>query len=277
MEKFDSNTYAFKKLLQHVPEINNLEGDLKKTFLDHQDHESPLVTLIYEDVLCPYFLSLIKKTDKESKDITKRIINLIEELANHDDFEVRCIAQVGFLERLVHDMNPRKDLEKYLLPASLELAKEIAWDRFGLDHRIEWKKAKYHRFPYEKYFGIIPNKPEVTDKELQDIYDKIYREEIHKVMPGGVAWALKKQVEKGKNLTYLPIAEILLCEIIKIIENKKSFLSQEDLETAKVIMYNLRDSISLAKNYMANPIKLPHTKNHVENRENNHEETNPEK
>ena len=51
---------------------------------------------------------------------------------------------------------------------------------------------------------------------------------------------------------------------------QRAFLSQEDLETAKVIMYNLRDSISLAKNYMANPIKLPHTKNHVENRENNH-------
>ena len=158
----------------------------------------------------------------------------------------------------------------------MELAKEIAWDSFGLDYRIEWKKAKYHRSPYQKYFGIIPNKPKISDKELQDIYDKIYREEIHEVMPGGVAWALKKQVEKGKNLTYLPIAEILLCEIIKTIEKKKSLLSQEDLETAKVIMYNLRDSISMAKKSMTNSTKSPHTKNPIENKENNREEAPPE-
>jgi len=275
MAEFDCSKYCMEQLLKKVPEITDLEGDLRQIYLDHLDYEFPLVILIYEDVLCPYFLSLINKSNKKSKDIAKRIINLIEELAEHKNIEVGNFVQVGFLERLVHDIIPRKDLEKYLSPSSLKLAKEIAWNRYGLDHRIGWKKAKEWYFPYSKYFGMIANKPIVQDAELQKIYDQVYAPEVSDYIPGGFPQMLKEEVlldPSGTKLFSLKKSEQLLAAITERIENKDNHLSDDDLETAKVIMYNLRDSISLAKNYMTNPIKLPHTKNPIENGKNNHEE-----
>ena len=231
--------------------------------------------MIYEDVLCPYFLSLIHKTNKKSQDIAKRIINLIEDLAGHKNIEVRDFIRVGFCEPLIPKLNPCSDIEKYLLPKSLELAKDIAWNRFGLDHRMGWKKAKEWHFPYSEYFGMIANKPTVKDTELQKIYDQVYAAKVSDHMPGGFAQMLKEEVlldPSGTKLLSLKKSEQLLLAITERIKSKDNPLSDNELETAKVIMYNLRDSIFMAKKAMTNPIKIAHTKNPNENKKNNREE-----
>lgn len=246
MKNFDWNKYCMDALFRKIPEINNLEEPLKSEF-DWYKKDDPLLThCIYESVLCPYFLLLIKRDDEQSKDTVKRIVELIEELANHKDFEVRCVAQVSFCEPLLYKLKPPKDIEKYLLPKSLELAKQTGWDIFGLDHRIGWKSAVEWYRPYEEYFGMIANKPDTNDQKLQTIYNQLY-DPTHDKMPGGIAQMMKWHAKKGSKQVYLPEAERLLIEITKRIEDKNNPLQESDLETVQVIMYNLRDSIKLAK------------------------------
>jgi hypothetical protein len=117
-----------------VPEIYNLEEPLQADFEWYSKDKSTFTAYnLYEDILCPYCISLIKKEDNHSLEIVKRIMILIESLIKHQDFQVQCLAKVGFLEKLVHDLSPRKDLEKYLLHKSLEAARIIAKKMYGLN------------------------------------------------------------------------------------------------------------------------------------------------
>jgi hypothetical protein len=139
MKKFDFNKYCMDLLFKYVPEINQMDEPLKSEF-EWYAKDLPLRShSIYESILCPYFLMLIEHTDKKNKDVVSRIINLIEELACNEDFEVRCVASVSFCEPLLAQLKVTKDIEKYLLPKSLQLAREIGKQVFGFDSKT-WKK-----------------------------------------------------------------------------------------------------------------------------------------
>lgn len=111
MNKFNYDKYCIKLLLNNISEIKNLDEPLKSTFEWYaKDNKTFLAYSLYEDILCPYFIMLTTKKDDNSKQIIIRIAILIESLITHKNFQVRCVAEVGFLEKLVYDMNPRKDL-----------------------------------------------------------------------------------------------------------------------------------------------------------------------
>jgi hypothetical protein len=271
MKKFDYSKYCLDQLFKRVPEINDLNEPFKSYLKDdiESSKDNPHIAhSTYEGVLCGYYVQLIKNPTEDNKKIMNKIMCLVDDLAGHENYYVRNVIQVSFCEPLIPELNPYSDVEKYLLPKALDLAKEIAWSVFGLDHRIGWKKAKEWYFSYSKYFGMIANKPIVQDAGLQKIYDQVYAPEVSDYIPGGFPQMLKEEVLAGVKLWSLQKSEKLLLAITERIENKDNPLSDDELETAKVIMYNLRDSISLAKNYMANPIKLPHTKNPIENEKN---------
>ncbi len=141
MSKFDFNSYCMEQLINYVPEINDPNEELGKRYQEYIDYyKEILVYLIYEDILCPYFMDIVKQSDSYSQDTAKRIAKLIDHLLRHKDFNVQCVADVGFLEKLVHDMKPRKDLEKYLLPYSLEIARKVGKTMYGLNPRT-WEKT----------------------------------------------------------------------------------------------------------------------------------------
>jgi hypothetical protein len=133
--------FTLDLLFRYVPEIENLDDEKLKAEFEWQKTDPLLPYIVYEDVLCPYYMLLLKRNDKKSKEIAKRIKELIELLANHHEFEVRCLAKVGFLEKLVHDIKPRKLLDKVLLPKSLEMAKSIAKNAYDLDP-YTWEPIK---------------------------------------------------------------------------------------------------------------------------------------
>ncbi len=281
MKKFDYSKYCLEQLFKRVPEIKNIKEEPLKSDLKWymEDSSDPNVAHgIYESVLCGYYVQLIKNPTEDNKKIMNKIMCLVDDLAGHENYYVRNVIQVSFCEPLIPELSPYSDVEKYLLPKALDLAKEIAWSVFGLDHRMGWKKAKEWYFSYSKYFGMIANKPIVQDAGLQKIYDQVYAPEVSDYIPGGFPQMLKEEVllgPSGTKLFSLKKSEQLFAAITERIEDEDNPLSDDELETAKVIMYNFRDSISLAKNYMTNPIKLPHTENPIENEENNHGETVP--
>jgi hypothetical protein len=242
MSDFNYND-CLKILFQRIPEIKNLKEPLKSKLADHL--KDNLTTCIFEDVVCYYFLDLMKDNSRSSEEIMKRISQLIEDFVTHSENTVRGLGEVGFIEALLAKLEPPSDIEKYLLPHSLEAAKRIGWDIFGLDYRIGWKKAKEWHYPYEKYFGMIPNKPEAKDVKLKEIYDQLYSREDG--MPGGVAFMLGQQVKRNKEQTLLPKAKALLDKVIERITDDKRKLSKSDFETAEVIMHNLKDAIKLAE------------------------------
>ncbi len=137
MSDFNFREYCINKLLEQVPEIREIRTSYGKTLEDLEDW----VTIIYEDLLCEYVLSLIHRDNLKEKDVLKRAFDLIEELARHENFDVRCVAQVGFLEKFVANLEPTSGIEKYLKfrPHALELAREIANLCFGLDPHT-WEK-----------------------------------------------------------------------------------------------------------------------------------------
>ncbi len=146
--EFDFNTYTLDELFKMIPEIKNLTSNIKlpdyyKPIKDTLEFymKDPMAYLIYEDVVCPYFLWLIANKDKNKENslIIARIAKLIDDLLQHEESSVRCVAEVGFLERFVHDLKPTKDVEKYLLPQSLEVAKRVGRNMYGFNWRKGWR------------------------------------------------------------------------------------------------------------------------------------------
>lgn len=121
----------YQAIIQNALEYGNLPGAL--------DCGDTSAHGIYEDAFCYYVLELIKSNDKESKKKVKKAFALIEELTHEEDFEVRCVAKVSFIEPFLSKIEPMKEVEKYLGPKSLEMAREIASFRFGMNPRT-WKK-----------------------------------------------------------------------------------------------------------------------------------------
>jgi hypothetical protein len=238
--------YCLEKLFSKVPEIKSLQGDLKEE-LEYALKAGFGAHIIYQDIFSYYILDLINKKDKTKADkgILSRSFELLEELVNDEDVEVRSVAAFSFIEPLLARLKPTKAIERYMLLKSFELAKEVGWNMYGFDYRVGWRVANEWHSPYTEYFGMIPNKPETKDAGLEEIYDKLYSREDK--MPGGVAFMLTAQVRKNMESTLLPKAEVLLGEITERITDTEKKLSKSDFETAEVVMYNLRDAVKLAK------------------------------
>ena len=128
----DFSTYCKDRLFKEIPEINSLDSPLREALEDALKNNFG-AHIIYDDVFCPYVLSLIdgKSNLKSNRQILDRSFNLVEELANNEDFEVRCVAKVSFVEPFTSKIKPMKDVEKYLKPTSLQMAREIAKEQFG--------------------------------------------------------------------------------------------------------------------------------------------------
>ena len=132
MEEFDFNQYCNDAFFQYFSKLkdNSLYTLSIKEALERTETGSHG---IYEDVLCPYILDIIESNDRFFQKDIDHVFNLIEELITHECFEVRCVAEVSFIERFVHDLKPRRDVEKYLKPASLQAARNVAVERYGIN------------------------------------------------------------------------------------------------------------------------------------------------
>ena len=151
MTTFDYSKHCNKKLFEKFPEL--LEYSKYGAYIqeayeigvmlldDETETRDSSAHLIYEDVFCNYVLDLIKNPHaiKNTRQKLKAAFDLIEELANHEEFEVRCVAEVSFIEKFTHDLKPMKDVEKYLGPTSLKMAREIAQERYGRNP-VTWEE-----------------------------------------------------------------------------------------------------------------------------------------
>ena len=145
MEEFNYSKYCIEQLLKRVPEIHNLNEPFKSYLQDDMESikDNPHIAhSTYESVLCGYYVQLIKNPTEENKKIIEKIMYLVEDLAGHKNYYVRNVIEVSFCEPLIPELNPYSDVEKYLLPKALALAKSIAMLRFGIDANQGWKKLE---------------------------------------------------------------------------------------------------------------------------------------
>ena len=145
MEEFNYSKYCIEQLLQRVPDIHNLDEPIKsylEEYIGSIEDDTHVAHGIYEDVVCGYYVQLIKNPTKENKKIIEKIMHLVEDLAGHKNYYVRNVIEVSFCEPLIPELNPYSDVEKYLLPKALALAKSIAMLRFGIDANQGWKKLE---------------------------------------------------------------------------------------------------------------------------------------
>ena len=145
MKKFDYSKHCIEQLFKKVPEIKNIKEEPLKSDLEWymEDSGDPNVAHgIYESVLCGYYVQLIKNPTEENKKIMEKIMYLVEDLAGYENYHVRNVIEVSFCEPLIPELNPYSDVEKYLLPKALALAKSIAMLRFGIDADQGWKKLE---------------------------------------------------------------------------------------------------------------------------------------
>ena len=134
--------YCLKKLFDKVPEIKSIKGKLKEE-LEYDLERGFGAHVIYEDIFSYYVFDLMNKHNrtKQEDDTLKRSFELIEELAHDEDIEVRNVAKVSFIEPILGKLQPTKDIEKYLLPKSLQLAMDIGQFRFGFNPKT-WEKEE---------------------------------------------------------------------------------------------------------------------------------------
>lgn len=154
MSEFAFSKYCNKKLFETFPELRNLDVKPPMKFSPRTYQEIIEDALkdpkygahgIYEDAFCPYVLDLIKKNDKESRKKVKKAFELIEELVQHENYDVRCLAEVGFIEGFICKLQPTKDVERYLLPKSLEAAREIA-NEYLIFNPQTWEEEQLRRY-----------------------------------------------------------------------------------------------------------------------------------
>lgn len=118
----DYNNYCKKVLFKNFPEL--LETLSYKKAVKYGDDES--AGIIYERIFVSYILQLIKDGDSKNKKKISKAFKMIENLLQHNDFNVRCVAEVEFIEPFLVKLKPTKDVEKYLMPKSLAVARELA-------------------------------------------------------------------------------------------------------------------------------------------------------
>ncbi|WP_010304010.1 DUF7674 family protein [Candidatus Odyssella thessalonicensis] len=138
MAKYDYSTYCNEALFESFPELLDF-SKYKEIIAEACEDYQYSAHSIYEQVLCDYILSILEKKDSLSRSSLKKAFELIEELVQHENFEVRCVAKVSFIEPFLDKVNPTRGVQKYLKPASLKAAQEIAAQRFGLNP-ITWEK-----------------------------------------------------------------------------------------------------------------------------------------
>lgn len=136
--KAEHSEFCNNKLFVLLPELLN---DLKyqPIIQDALEDERLSAHGIYEDILCPFVLELIQKNDKKSKKKIVQFFDLIEEIASNSNFYISNVAYVSFIEKFIHDISSMKDVEKYLGPISLDMAREIAKERYGRNPTT-WEK-----------------------------------------------------------------------------------------------------------------------------------------
>lgn len=139
MSKFDFSKYCNDKLFSAFPEL--LQDERYQKTISRELQTEYGAHGIYEDVFFDYVFSLIFENPLKNKAEIKKAFELIEELANHEDIETRCVAKVSFIEPLLDKLKPTKDIEKYVGPQSLQMAKDIGSFRFGFNP-ITWEKEE---------------------------------------------------------------------------------------------------------------------------------------
>ena len=127
MENF--NIYCNQALFENIPELFETPR-YQETVRYYGDQSAGF---LYETAFVPYVLDLIKDSSFESKKKLNKAFELIEHLIQNDDFHVRCVAEVEFIEPFLAMLEPTRDVEKYLRPKSLEIAKEIARKYFKIN------------------------------------------------------------------------------------------------------------------------------------------------
>jgi hypothetical protein len=128
------------RMLIIIPEIKTLEPfSIKLQELIDEDLGG---NFIFELVFLPYFLMILGQTKHESKQNISKIIELIEEMANNEDYWA-CEMARYFVDRLANHFESIDKLD-FLMPKSLELAEERLQD-------WEWDKKTigkiYERIP----------------------------------------------------------------------------------------------------------------------------------
>jgi hypothetical protein len=136
MTTFNYSEYCIERFLQTFSNLKD-NPQYKEDVEEALAHEKGAHDL-YERVLCAYVLNMIKQKKLEDSQKIKEVFQFIEELMQHEDFEVRCVAKVSFIEPLLDKIEPTKEIEKYLGPFSLEAARNIGSFRFGLNP-ITWE------------------------------------------------------------------------------------------------------------------------------------------
>ena len=136
----DYNSYCNQLLFEYVPEL--FDTQIYKDTVNYYGNQS--AGFLYETAFVPYVLSLIKECKKNSKEKLDKAFDLIEKIIQHDDFNVRCIAEVEFIEPFIAKIEPTKDVEKYLRPKSLETAREVARKCFTINPQTWESTDKSH-------------------------------------------------------------------------------------------------------------------------------------
>lgn len=138
--KIEYSNFCNEKLFSLIPELID-SVEYKDIIKDALEDQRLSAHGIYEDALCPFVLDLIQKNDRESKKKIEKIFHLIEEIARNENFYISNVAYVSFIEPFIAKVKPMKDATKYLEPKSLEMAREIAEDRYGCNART-WEKEE---------------------------------------------------------------------------------------------------------------------------------------
>ena len=127
MKKEPVDLFCHEELLKAVPEI--IQTKEYQEVVDYFKDCS--AGFIYESALLPYVIKLIQENPKDKK--LDNIFDMIERIIKHDDFDIRCVAKVEFIEPFLLEIKPTKDVEKYLRPKSLAAARELARKWFKID------------------------------------------------------------------------------------------------------------------------------------------------
>ncbi len=122
-------------------------------------------------------------------------------------------------------------------------------DRWWKPEDHGWSKNKDGRWinqDGEKAENMVPNRPQVNDRDLQEIFKQLYRSTDKR--PGGTAEELRREVQYGRNIKgHLFKAEQRLQGIKNRIADSQNPLPRDELKAAERVMNDLRDAINKAK------------------------------
>jgi hypothetical protein len=114
-------------LLHRIPELRE---EYDKT-LEWWRPDAPGPYIIYGDHFVDYIVELSQQIgDADKYAALVRAMRLFEELAGHDDFDLRCLAEVGVIEQLFGTKGRMERLAPHMGPATRALAIEYG-ERMG--------------------------------------------------------------------------------------------------------------------------------------------------